>query len=101
MNCPDCDKQIYSKPKCTCGWIKVSTRPEYQEYKPQARRARARPELVKACGDLFDKIMAGQLNRFEVSERLFELDKQFPGVGFGNIGHKKLKEWNDEGSGSV
>ena len=43
---------------------------------------RASPEMVRECKELMNQRMENKISSFELSEKMFELDKKYPTAGF-------------------
>lgn len=91
--CPDCSATIYGR-HCPCGWKpeKKAALP-YQPYKSKKRQPKGRPELHKEARKLMHDRLNDRITTFELTEKMFEMDKKYPGVGFDDSAHKILKDW--------
>ena len=50
-------------------------------------------EIKNVCGPLIMQRFEGKINSFELSEKMYDLEDKFPGLGFKEEAAKILKKW--------
>ena len=57
----------------------------------------ASTKVAKICFQLVHDRVDGKLTSFELAEKLYDLDKEYPGAGFDEMAEKILKGCKDRG----
>lgn len=93
--CAKCGEDFYGY-KCKCGFsIKKQEKeaPNFYRKQEDKKCLYGVDVVAQECKQLISDRLDNKIDSFELAEKMFELDKRYPGIGFDVQAKKVLNSW--------